>query len=108
MLSSMEAEYMALTKEGKYVGWLRRLLSQLGAKQRMMVTAQKNASCMVWANTGMARDFVKRKDIELRMNYVQQLMERGETKLKHVRTGETVADYLTKGLPSKNFDEAVQ
>lgn len=83
-LISTEAEYMALSEGCKSIAWLRRVLSDLRVKEHTSVITQDNTGCKKWAKSGPARDIRNRKDIKLGINYVQELIERNEIKLKYV------------------------
>lgn len=96
-LSSMEAEYIALSEACKEVVWLRRLLEEIGEKQNdPTVILEDNRSCI---------DFVREerlsrrsKHIDTRLFYTKDLAEKGVVALQYCSTENMTADVLTKPL----------
>lgn len=96
-LSSMEAEYFALSEACKEVVWLRRLLEEIGEKQGgPTVILEDNRSCI---------DFVKEerlsrrsKHIDTRLCYTRDLVEKAVVVLQHCSSENMTADILTKPL----------
>lgn len=96
-LSSMEAEYFALSEACKEVVWLRRLLEELGETQNgPTVILEDNKSCI---------DFVKEerlsrrsKHIDTRLYFTKDLVETGVVALQYCSSEEMTADILTKPL----------
>lgn len=96
-LSTLEAEYVALTETCQEVIWLRRLLGDLEEEQRnATVINEDNQGCLSFARS---ERFSKRsKHIETKLHFVKNLCEREEVVLKYCPTEDMKADILTKPL----------
>jgi hypothetical protein len=96
-LSSMEAEYVALSEACQEVVWLRELFEELGIPQESpTIIHEDNQSCIKFvANEKMSK---RSKHINTKKNYVKEL--NGSTvNLKYCPSADMVADCLTKPLP---------
>jgi len=96
-LSSMEAEYMALTHTIREVIWLRHLLSELSLTQKGPTEVLvDNQAALAYANS---QDFhMRTKHIDIRHHFCREKIESGEIFTNYIHTSENVADLFTKGL----------
>ena len=97
VLSTTEAEYMAVTEAVKDALWLRQLLSD-------MVCLQTSPTLILCDNTGAidltsSEEFHARtKHIDVRHHFIKQEIERKHIRVDFVGTKEQAADMLTKSL----------
>lgn len=96
-LSSMEAEYIALSEACKELVWLRRLLAEMGVHQEGPTTVHEdNTSCIEFV--GVDRQSRRSKHIDTRMFYARDLCEKGVVSVKYCPSESMMADVLTKPL----------
>lgn len=96
-LSTLEAEYVALTETCQEVVWMRRLLRDLGEEQTTAtVVHEDNQGCLSFAQS--ERSSKRSKHIETKRHFVKNLCERGEVALVYCPTEDMKADVLTKPL----------
>jgi len=97
-LSSMEAEYMAVSAATQEVQWLHRILQQLGiqATSPMVLFEDNKAAIMFSDHPG---DHRKTKHIDTRHHYARDAVLAGVIRLVSVTTDRQIADGLTKALP---------
>ena len=94
-LSTTEAEYIATCSACSEVVWLRNILSILFDLE-MDVTCIycDNQSCIKLFENLVFHD--KSKHIEIKYQYIRDMVEKGAVKLQYVATDEQVMDVLTK------------
>lgn len=96
-LSSMEAEYCALSETCQELLWIRRLLKDFNEEQDHPTTVfEDNQSCLSFVSSD--RLSKRSKHIETRRNFVRDLCDRREIRLEYCPTGSMIADVLTKPL----------
>lgn len=96
-LSSLEAEYNALTVACQEAIWIRRLLQELGEPQSEATTLfEDNQGCICFAKAERSSGRVKH--IETKGHFIRELCERKTVVLTYCPTTEMVADALTKPL----------
>lgn len=96
-LSSMEAEYCALTEACQEIVWQRRLLEDMTENTSEPTTIMEdNQSCIFFAGSGKTTR--RSKHIETKQNYVRDLIERKIVSLKFCPTENMTADIFTKPL----------
>ncbi|CAA9998103.1 unnamed protein product, partial [Nesidiocoris tenuis] len=109
-LSSVEAEYMALTEASKEAVYRRQLLREL------KLLDDSNATLIHNDNQGsqlLAKNPIyhgRTKHIDIRHHFVRNCVENGSVKLTYTPTTEMPADILTKPLPvnkHRQFTEAL-
>lgn len=103
-LSSTEAEYMALTEAAKEAMYLRGILNELEILEVIdVVVYVDNQGAEYLAHYPM---FHKRtKHIDIKYHFVRDAVNRGEVTLRHLPTGDMVADIFTKPLPGPRHRE---
>ncbi|POM72955.1 Integrase catalytic core protein [Phytophthora palmivora] len=102
ILSSTEAEYMALNDCIKEVVWMRRLLEDIGAeKHGPMVIYDENQGAMALAkNVGYQ---ARTKHIDIRYHFIHEKIANGEVELTYDESKNQLADFLTKSLSTKTL-----
>jgi hypothetical protein len=96
-LSTTEAEYMALTKGCQEALWMRRLLRDIGHKQKTpTIIYEDNQGCIELAKNPKHHERTKHMDIKY--HFVREKVENKEVKLVYIETNKQLADCLTKPL----------
>ena len=108
-LSTTEAEYMAACEATTEAMWLRGFLSDLGYQQeRPTVIFGDNEGAV--ALTKNDRYHARTKHIDIRFHYIRERVKESSVEIKSKRTGEMIADMLTKPMTRSNqevFSKAV-
>lgn len=105
-LSTMEAEYMALSEAAKEAVHLQRLLLELGARKAGPVRLfNDNFSAQRLATNPVFH--ARTKHIDIRHHYVREIIESGQVVLEHVSSEEMPADILTKALTKPKHERCV-
>lgn len=101
-LSSMEAEYVALTQACQETIWLRKLLRDFGEGPKdATVIKEDNQGCLAFVKN--ERTHRRSKHIDTKEHFVQELCERNEIILEYCPTEVMIADIMTKPLgPQKH------
>lgn len=96
-LSSMEAEYVALSEACQEALWLRKLLRDFDEEQRLpTVLREDNQGCISFVTT--ERSSRRSKHIDTRERFVEELCITGQLALEYCPTDSMAADALTKLL----------
>ena len=97
-LSTMEAEYMALSSAVQEAIWLRRLLSEFGKIDLQRRTAMKcnNQSAICFTKDPVQHQ--RSKHIDVRYHFARQAHQEKTIAVEYVPTEEILADALTKSL----------
>ena len=94
-LSTTEAEYVSLSTIARDVYWLRRLCRELGfGLEGASPVYEDNTGAIAWASD--IANFRRNKHIDLRVHYVRELVDDGDTERRHIPTQEQRSDTLTK------------
>ncbi|XP_074325473.1 secreted RxLR effector protein 161-like [Apium graveolens] len=102
-LSSCEAEFMAATAAACQAVWLRKLLAQITEYDIGPVTLFiDNKSAIDLAKNPVFHG--RSKHIDIRYHFIRECVENGEIIVKHVRSAEQRADFLTKALAAVKFE----
>jgi len=101
-LSTVEAEYMALSEVVREVTWLTNLLEEL----RFQAYAKKPVNIFVDSKgaIGLAqtnKTSESTKHIDVRCHYVREKLQRGEIQLNYVKSTHNLADIFTKVLTAQ-------
>lgn len=96
VLSTIEAEYIALTEAAKEGVWLKGLTEELRFKQGMISVHcdSQSAICLTKNNVFHGR----KKHMAMKFNFIRDLVEDGEVVLKKIHTLKNHADMLTNGI----------
>ncbi|XP_047335591.1 secreted RxLR effector protein 161-like [Impatiens glandulifera] len=100
--SSAEAEYVLANEATKQVVWLRKILEDMGEKQDMATVLFCDSKSAI----SMSKNAVfhsRTKHINLKYHYIREAVDDEEVMIKHVKTGDQLADIFTKALPLNKF-----
>ena len=99
LLSSCEAEYIALNEGGAEIIWLRKILTELKLQDTQQSTLVwcDNEPAIALANHKMIKH--RTKHIALKYDWIREQIEEGEITVKHKSTKANLADLFTKILP---------
>jgi len=101
-LSTSEAEFVAASQAAQEVVYLRETLRDFGYPQSTATDIfEDNLACIAMSKNPVRRKFSRQ--IDIRRNFVRELVKAGIVKLNPLRTHKMVADALTKSLPSPAF-----
>jgi hypothetical protein len=95
-LSSMEAEYIALTDAVKEGMWLKKFEMEFDQEKTILQVYEDNQSAIKTAKNRVHSD--RSKHIDVRYHFVREEMEKGNLELVYCPTEFMVADILTKPL----------
>ena len=96
-LSTAEEEYIVACLSCNEAVWLQKtLLGLFDAEIDVTDILCDNQSCIKMTENLIFHD--KSKHIEIKYNFIQDIVQKGAVKLKYVPTEEQVADVLTKPL----------
>ena len=106
-LSSMEAEYMALTHATREAIWLRSCLSKLHLPQSSATPIHvDNQAAISFAN---AQDFhMRTKHIDICHHFCREKIASGEIAISYINTTDNLADLFTKALPTPRHRDLVK
>jgi hypothetical protein len=104
-LSTLEAEYMAMSRETQEILWLRQLLLDLGADPGKITLWVDNAGAITTANHPRVTD--RAKHIDIRHHFIREQIAAGTIAVCHVSTDNQLADILTKPLSADRFRHLV-
>jgi hypothetical protein len=95
-LSTMEAEFYALSFAIQEMTWIRRVMGELGYGTKVPMVYEDNQSCIAYVKNAKMNSQVKHIDIKLR--FVQDLYEKKSFALEYVPSNAMRADIMTKPL----------
>jgi hypothetical protein len=95
-LSSMEAEYIAITAAIKEAKWLAKLEQELMLKTKKMIIYEDNQSTIKTAKNEIHTE--RSKHIDVRYHFVREQVQNGAIEIRFCPTGEMTADLMTKAL----------
>lgn len=103
--STAKAEYRALSQGLSEMLWVRNLLSELKVlRQESLKVWCDNMSAINIANNPVQHD--RTKHVEIDRFFIKEKIDAGIVSLAYVRSGQQVADCLTKGLGTKECNLA--
>ncbi|KXJ30236.1 hypothetical protein RP20_CCG007354 [Aedes albopictus] len=98
-MSTMEAEYVALSEATQEAVWLRRLLTELNEIQRQpTIIFEDNRSCLDFVALDQQKK--RSKHIDTRFHYTRSRCTSGDIELQYCASESMIADILTKPLGS--------
>jgi hypothetical protein len=104
-LSTMEAEYMALSDASREAIARFHLLEELQLKVRTPLLASDNQGALTIAEN--PTNYQRAKHIDLRYHFIRHALERGQVHIEYVPTSHQAADILTKALGPQKHQHAV-
>lgn len=96
-----------MTVAAKTIVGLRNVIHELGFEQGKKRVHHDSATCTEWSNFAAGKHFRKRKNIDVRHNYVMFPVEDGIIVLISTRTTDTMAYFFTKSSHSVELSRAV-
>jgi hypothetical protein len=106
-LSSCEAEYIALVECIKEILWLLQHLKALGISvDSPVVIGIDNQAAIALAKNPVLHE--KTKHIDTRHHFIRQVVQKGYIKLQYIKTGDNIADVLTKFTKKTTFQTQTQ
>ncbi|KAK8914629.1 hypothetical protein KSP39_PZI023850 [Platanthera zijinensis] len=103
-LSSTEAEYVSLTEAAREGVWIKRMLEKIETTTEVKLKIKiDNTSAIALAYNPIFHN--KTKHLELKWHYARELVSNGEVTLEYCPTKSQIADALTKGLATIQFEE---
>ena len=102
-LSTAKAECIAACSACSEAVWLRKLLARLfDLELDVTCIFYDNQSCIKLSENPVFHD--KSKHIEIKYQYIQDMVEKGVVKLQYVAIDKQTADVLTKPLSRTKFE----
>jgi hypothetical protein len=97
-LSTVEAEYISLTRAAQQQKWMHAWMSEVNLEQPLPGTlyCDNQGAVDLTKNT---KSHSKVKHIDIRHHYIRELVHNGELKVNFIRGDENPADLFTKPLP---------
>jgi hypothetical protein len=97
MLSTTEAEYIALVKGAQQARWTHHFLSEIGHAEPLpsKLRADNKGSITISENP---RFHSRVKHINIHFHYLQDSVEKGDIKVEYITSEDNPADLLTKSL----------
>lgn len=97
-LSTTEAEYISVCEATKEYLWYNNLLQEIGAFTQIELYNDNSGCLQLTHNGGFHR---RTKHIDLKHQFLKDLVQSGRVKLKYCNTTVMIADILTKGLSAE-------
>lgn len=103
-VSSTEAEYMALFEAVREAIWIKSVLNSIYIElSEPIVIFEDNNSCISIANN--PTNHKKSKHIDIKYHFTREQINKNVIQLKHISTGNQLADMFTKAIPTPKFLE---
>ena len=101
-LSTMEAEYVAMTESLKDISFIKNMLTELKVEipETPVLYCDNQAAIAVSLSQGNRR---RVRHIDLRFHYIRDYVERGDVVLKYINTSDNRSDSMTKTLGKIKF-----
>ena len=97
-LSTIEAEYVAMTRCAQQMTWMQSWLSEASIKYDLpgVIKGDNQGAIALTKNT---RGHGKVKHIDIRHHYIRETLQTGTIAMEQVSSADNLADILTKPLP---------
>ena len=97
-LSTVEAEYVAMSRCAQQMVWMHSWLDEVAIKHSSpgQIKGDNRGAIALTKNT---KDHGKVKHIDIRHHYIRELIQSGAVNIEHVSSGDNLADLFTKSLP---------
>ena len=105
-LSTIEAEYIAMTEAIKEGVWLRGIFGDFGIEQKVVRVLCDNNSAICLTKHQVFHE--KSKHIDVRLHFIRDQIDKGEVEVLRVSTNENAADALTKALPYSKLKHCLE
>lgn len=105
-LSTVEAEYLALTSATQEAIWLRSLLQECGLTMNMPTTiwSDNNGAIQLTYNPTHHK---RTKHIEIRFHFIREKVKNDQIVIDHIQTSEMIADPLTKNVQPRVLEHLI-
>ena len=103
--SSTEAELIGIDDVISKVLWSKRFIEAQGFPLQSTIVYRDNTSSMKLEENGQASASTRTRHFNIKYFYVTDLIQRKEFQLKYCPTDQMMADYFTKPLVGKKFDD---
>ncbi|KAG8472188.1 hypothetical protein CXB51_036924 [Gossypium anomalum] len=104
-LSTIEAEYMVITKACKEALWLNGLFSELNEDLQISTIFGDSQSAIFITKDQMFHE--RTKHIDVQYHFVRDTIARGDIVVSKISTHENPADMMTKSLPITKFEHCL-
>lgn len=105
-LSTIEAEYMALTEATKEALWLLGLVKELQLGQdRIIVFCDSQGAVQLSKNQVFHE---RKKHVDIKLHFIRDVIAEGSVTVKKIPTEENPSDTITKPLPSSKFEYCLE
>ncbi|GKA41290.1 hypothetical protein Tco_0733883 [Tanacetum coccineum] len=101
-ISSIEAEYIAMSSCCAQILWMRSQLSDYGFEYNRIHLYYDNKSAIALCCNNVQHS--RSKHIDIRHHFIREQVEKGVVELYFVRTEYQLADIFTKALPRERFE----
>lgn len=102
-LSSMEAEFVALTESTKELLWFENIVCDLDVYNfGKPIQFCDNLSAMYFCKNNLEN--AKTKHIDIKLKFIRQLVNEDKFELKYVNSKSNIADFLTKPISKEKLD----
>ena len=101
-LSSLEAEYVALSEAAKEIKFIYQLLQSIGIEIELPITVRVDNVGAIFMSENTSTSG-RTKHVDVRYRYVNEMVLDGFLKIKFVKTEENVADIFTKNVSSETY-----
>lgn len=101
-LSTTEAEFIAATEACKELIWMKKFLTELGFSQDGYQLFCDSQSAIHLAKNASFHS--RSKHIDVRYNWIRDVLEKRMLRLEKIHTDENGSDMLTKTLPKGKFE----
>ena len=97
-LSTVEAEYVAMSRCAQQMVWMHSWLAEVGVKYSSpgLLKADNRGAIALTKNT---KDHSKVKHIDIRHHYIRELLRSGVIAIEQVPSEDNLADLFTKPIP---------
>jgi Reverse transcriptase (RNA-dependent DNA polymerase)/GAG-pre-integrase domain/gag-polypeptide of LTR copia-type len=97
-LSTVEAEYVAMSRCAQQMTWMQSWMSEANIKYELpgIIRGDNRGAIALTKNT---RDHGKVKHIDIRHHYIRELLQSGTIAMEQVSSADNLADIFTKPLP---------
>ncbi|PHT81495.1 hypothetical protein T459_14510 [Capsicum annuum] len=104
-LSTIEAEYMAITEAFKEAIWLKGLFGELSKYLQITIVFCESQSAIFLTKDQMFHE--RTMHIDIRYHFVREIIARSDIMVRKISTPDNTADMMTKTLPSTKFEHCL-
>ena len=101
VLSTTEAEYMAVVEAVKEAIWLRGLVGELSSNLQKIIVHCDSQSAICLTKDQMFHE--RTKHIDIKYHFIRDIISEGNIGIAKIGTSDNPADMMTKPLPTSKF-----